>query len=98
VATGTYLVGGDTVGTAATLVASSALFCGSGQKTLRTVIVNPGSAAAGTGAAVYNFDMTNYKLQAYVAHGTPGAAVLLLEGNTSLTETGLIIRYIAVCS
>jgi hypothetical protein len=39
---------------------------------LKAIVGNSvASAAAGAGAVALNFDMTAFKLQAYVAHGTP---------------------------
>lgn len=96
--TGTYTgATGDTVGSAATGAASAAVFCGSAHGTLLTLVLGAGSNAAGTAAAVYNFDMTNWKLQAYTAAGSPGTGTALAEGSASLTLTNLTFRFLAIC-
>jgi hypothetical protein len=96
--TGTYTgTPGDTVGSAATMAASAAVFCGSAQATLQAVVLGIGAADAGAAAVVYRFDLTNQKLQAYTAAGSPGVTVALAEGSSGLTLTNLAFSFIALC-
>lgn len=88
---------GDTVGTAATVPQTAAVFCGSAQRILRNLVTGTGAANAGAAAVAFKFDIANNKMQAYTAAASPGLAVALAEGDSSLTLTNLAFHFVAVC-
>ena len=96
--TGLYTgAGGDTVGSAATKAATAAVFCGSPQKDLRTLVLGPGSNKTDAVSVVYGFDQTTWKLLAYTAAASPSAGQALVEGDATLTLTNVAFPFIAIC-
>jgi hypothetical protein len=96
--TGTYTgAGGDTPGTAATLAATGAVFCGSDKRKPQAVVFGAAGSTADAAAVVLNLDMTTWKLLAFTAAASPGPGAPLVEGDATLTLTNLKFPFVAVC-
>ena len=91
---GNYSAGGDFLGSAATMSATAAAVCQSGNQVLVDLLTTPSPDGAGVVNAVCGFDHTNFKYKCSV-QGTAGAAVAMVE--TTMAAVPASFRFRAVC-